>query len=206
MLKYRDSAHRPLTSTSRQRDERVQLHKDARRFSNVCSRTEVVGEPTMCVVRCSRAKLVISHARAEPNWSAARKRPMWNHPRQSPTIHPSLSYFPVFSSPTATLEVVGNTGNMSSEKAGVGGSTLPGTTFHLMRAEFHVSRKPTHTMLSSLRTLVPVSSFGVRTFIFASRTFIICAHPQADSFRPPSPPSSPTHPSPRTPTASSDRG
>jgi hypothetical protein len=27
----------------------------------------------------------------------------------------------VFSSPTATLEVVGNTGNMSSEKAGVGG-------------------------------------------------------------------------------------
>ena|SRR5438552_4361313 len=112
-----------LTSTSRQRDERVQLHKDARRFSNVCSRTEVVGEPTMCVVRCSRAKLVISHARAEPNWSAARKRPMCNHPRQSPTIHPSLSYFPVFSSPTATLEVVGNTGNMSSEKAGVGGST-----------------------------------------------------------------------------------
>ena len=48
---------------------------------------------------------------------------MWNHPRQSPTIHPSLSYFPVFSSPTATLEVVGNTGNMSSDKAGVGGST-----------------------------------------------------------------------------------
>ncbi len=89
---------------------------------NVCSRPEVVGGPTMCVVRCSRAKLVISHARAEPNWSAARKRPMWNHPRQSPTIHPSLSYFPVFSSPTATLEVVGNTGNMSSEKAGVGGS------------------------------------------------------------------------------------
>ena len=108
-----------LTSTSRQRDERVQLHKDARRFSNVCSRTEVVGEPTMCVVRCSRAKLVISHARAEPNWSAARKRPMWNHPRQSPTIHPCCPYFPVFSSPTATFEVVGNTGNMSSEKAGL---------------------------------------------------------------------------------------
>jgi hypothetical protein len=32
-----------------------------------------------------------------------------NHPRQSPTIPPSLLYFPVFSSPTATLEVVGNT-------------------------------------------------------------------------------------------------
>ena len=29
----------------------------------------------------------------------------------------------MFGSPTATLEVVGNTGNMSSEKAGVGGST-----------------------------------------------------------------------------------
>jgi hypothetical protein len=29
----------------------------------------------------------------------------------------------VFSSPTATIEVVGNTENMSSEKAGVGGST-----------------------------------------------------------------------------------
>jgi len=29
----------------------------------------------------------------------------------------------VFGSPTATLEVVGNTGNPSSEKAGVGGST-----------------------------------------------------------------------------------
>ena len=48
---------------------------------------------------------------------------MWNHPRQSPTIHPSLSYFPVFSSPTATFEVVGNTGNLSSEKAGGGGLT-----------------------------------------------------------------------------------
>src|ERR1022692_3839644 len=48
---------------------------------------------------------------------------MLNHPRQSPTVHPFCSYFPVFSSPTATLEVVGNTGNMSSEKAGVGGST-----------------------------------------------------------------------------------
>jgi hypothetical protein len=29
----------------------------------------------------------------------------------------------VFGSPTATLEVVGNTGKLSSEKAGVGGST-----------------------------------------------------------------------------------
>ena len=46
-----------------------------------------------------------------------------NHPRQSPTIHPCCPYFPVFSSPTATVEVVGNTGNRSSEKAGVGGST-----------------------------------------------------------------------------------
>ena len=42
---------------------------------------------------------------------------------ESPTVHPCCSYFPVFSSPTATLEVIGNTGNTSSEKAGVGGST-----------------------------------------------------------------------------------
>ena len=68
--------------------------------------------------------------------SAARRRPMWNHPRQSPTIHPSLSYFPVFSSPTATFEVVGNTGNMSSEKAGVGGSTPSlATTFQSTYSE-----------------------------------------------------------------------
>jgi hypothetical protein len=46
-----------------------------------------------------------------------------SHPRQSPTVRPCCSYFPVFSSPTATIEAVGNTGNMSSEKAGVGGST-----------------------------------------------------------------------------------
>jgi hypothetical protein len=117
---------------------------------NVCSRPEVVGKRTMCVVRCSRAKLVISHARAEPNWSAARKRPMWNHPRQSPTIHPSLSYFPVFSSPTATLEVVGNTGNRSSEKAGVGGPTPSlAPNFRLCWAEFHVLRKPTYVIGSN---------------------------------------------------------
>jgi len=38
----------------------------------------------------------------------------------------------VFSSPTATVEVVGNTGNPSSEKAGVGGSTPSlATTFSI---------------------------------------------------------------------------
>src|ERR1700693_4772679 len=47
---------------------------------------------------------------------------MLNHPRQSPTVHPCCSYFPVFSSPTATFEVVGNTGNMSSEKPNVASS------------------------------------------------------------------------------------
>lgn len=44
------------------------------------------------------------------------------HPRQSPTPFATLPHFPVFSSPTATLEVVGKTGNWSSEKAGGGGS------------------------------------------------------------------------------------
>ena len=51
--------------------------------------------------------------------------PAWalNHPRQSPTILPSWPCFPVFGSPKATIEVVRNTGKLSSEKAGVGGST-----------------------------------------------------------------------------------
>jgi hypothetical protein len=51
-----------------------------------------------------------------------------NHPRRSPTIHSFFSYFPVFSSPTTTIEVVGNTGTMSSEKAGVGGSRPSGNS------------------------------------------------------------------------------
>jgi hypothetical protein len=46
-----------------------------------------------------------------------------NHPRRPPTIEPLCTFFPVFSSPTATIEVIGHTGNVSSEKAGVGGST-----------------------------------------------------------------------------------
>ena len=59
------------------------------------------------------------------------------------TVLSFLWHFPVFGSPTATIEVVGNTGTMSSEKAGVSGSTPnPGTTFQVMRAEFHVLRKP----------------------------------------------------------------
>jgi len=52
--------------------------------------------------------------------ASAEDRP--NHPRQSPTIQSSSSHFPVLGSPTATLEVVGDTGHPSSEKAGVGGS------------------------------------------------------------------------------------
>ena len=51
----------------------------------------------------------------------------------SPTVLLFLSYFPVFGSPTATIEVVGNTGNMSSEKAGVGGSTPSLATIILKR-------------------------------------------------------------------------
>ena len=46
-----------------------------------------------------------------------------DHPRESPTMQLSCSYFPVFGSPTATLEVVGNTGKVSSEKRGVGALT-----------------------------------------------------------------------------------
>jgi hypothetical protein len=62
--------------------------------------------------RAARA-LAPSHCNAIDLHSRVRK----NHPRQSPTIDPCCPYIPVFSSPTATLEVVGNTGNMSSEKA-----------------------------------------------------------------------------------------
>jgi hypothetical protein len=50
------------------------------------------------------------------------ENPQTNHPRQSPTIQQRFSYFPVFSSPTATLKVVGNTGNPSSEKPNVASS------------------------------------------------------------------------------------
>src|SRR5437870_12386998 len=49
------------------------------------------------------------------------RRSLKNHPRQSPTICLSYTSFPVFSNPTVTVEVVGNTGKLSSEKAGVGG-------------------------------------------------------------------------------------
>jgi hypothetical protein len=51
--------------------------------------------------------------------SAASAHRMLNHPLQSPTVHPCCPYFPVLRSPTATHEVVGNTGNTSSERAGV---------------------------------------------------------------------------------------
>ena len=57
------------------------------------------------------------------HWPRKNRRQIWNHPRQSPTILLSCPYFPVFGSPMATVEVVRNTGNVSSEKAGVGGST-----------------------------------------------------------------------------------
>jgi hypothetical protein len=39
---------------------------------------------------------------------------------ESHTIHTSCPHFPVFGSPSATLEAVRNTRNLSSEKAGVG--------------------------------------------------------------------------------------
>jgi hypothetical protein len=164
----------------------VQLHKDVRRFSKRLfsdrggRRTHhVCGAPQPCETRYfSRT--------AEPNWSAARKRPMWNHPRQSPTISLSSAYFPVFSSPTATIEVVGNTGNMSSEKAGVGGST-PSMNLHPPAWNLGESWQPQSPDGSSrykqtlFEDFSSVSSFGVLTFIFASRTFIICAHPHHSS-------------------------
>ena len=49
---------------------------------------------------------------------------------------------PTAITPTASIEVVGNTGCVSSEKAGGGSTFVSGTTFQVMRAEFHVLRKP----------------------------------------------------------------
>src|ERR1700723_942324 len=60
----------------------------------------------------------------ESSLSAIDPKCLSNHPRQSPTIHSFFSYFPVFSSPTATIEVVGNTGTMSSEKAALCSSRI----------------------------------------------------------------------------------
>jgi DNA-binding HxlR family transcriptional regulator len=61
----------------------------------------------------------------------------------------------VFSSPTATFEVVGNTGNPSSEKAGVGGSTPSLATIILKN-------------LAESRLALPVRSqsalYGIRRF------------------------------------------
>jgi hypothetical protein len=51
----------------------------------------------------------------------AQRSKLANNPRQSPTICPSCTSFPVFGSPTATVEVVGNTGKLSSEKPNVAG-------------------------------------------------------------------------------------
>jgi hypothetical protein len=80
-------------------------------------------------------RAVLEFDPVQPGNSRAVHR-MLNHPRQSPTVDPCCSYCPVFSSPTVTLEVVGNTGNMSSEKAGVGGSTPSlATTFSLSSAQ-----------------------------------------------------------------------
>ena len=82
--------------------------------------------------RCSRSQKlfanrfnsrILNRIIHSPREGTQPRGPSSNHPRQSPTILPSCPYFPVFGSPAATLEVVGNTGNMSSEKAGVGGST-----------------------------------------------------------------------------------
>src|SRR5438132_12277879 len=44
------------------------------------------------------------------------RRSLKNHPRQSPTICLSYTSFPVFSNPTATVEVVGNTGKLSLKR------------------------------------------------------------------------------------------
>lgn len=56
-----------------------------------------------------------------------------SHPRQSPTVLRSWPSFPVFGSARATFEVVGNTGKVSSEKAGVGSPRIKGVSVRFVR-------------------------------------------------------------------------
>ena len=82
-----------------------------------------LGHPADDPCRCGPER--ITRCRTDGAWSAAsaHKIKIWNHPRQSHTINACCPYFPVFSSPTATVEVVGNTGNTSSEKVALYHST-----------------------------------------------------------------------------------
>jgi len=78
-----------------------------------------------------------------------------NHPRRSPTIRMSCAYFPVFGSPTATFEVIGNTGKLSSEKAGVGGS-IPSlaTIFNHLQTPLFLWSHYGHKIIGPLRLLI----------------------------------------------------
>ena len=56
----------------------------------------------------------------------------------------SCTCFPMCSSPMATFEVVGNTGKMSSEKAGVGDSTPSLATKSLIFNNLPLNLNPIH--------------------------------------------------------------
>src|SRR5438552_16811570 len=59
------------------------------------------------------------------------RRSLKNHPRQSPTICLSYTSFPVFSNPTATVEVVGNTGKLSLKRLASAVQLRPWPPFNL---------------------------------------------------------------------------
>src|SRR5207248_2179063 len=66
------------------------------------------------------------------------RRSLKNHPRQSPTICLSYTSFPVFSNPTATVEVVGNTGKLSLKRLRRRFNSVPG--HHLIYSVFNQLR------------------------------------------------------------------
>src|SRR2546430_1078208 len=61
------------------------------------------------------------------------RRSLKNHPRQSPTICLSYTSFPVFSNPTETVEVVGNTGKLSLKRLASAVQLRPWPPFILKR-------------------------------------------------------------------------
>src|ERR1017187_4413869 len=66
-----------------------------------------------------------------------------NHPRQSPAIYPFRPYFPVFGIPTATLEVVVNTGKRDLKRPRSTVRGLPPQEMHGRKLTLHGSRQKT---------------------------------------------------------------
>jgi len=99
------SAHRPRSL----QPECASADRARRRSSRI------LGEPALAYLHRFLVMAEPEGVLTSPSKSDATRSE--NHPRQSPTVLPTCPSFPVFSSPTATFEVIGNTGKTSSEKA-----------------------------------------------------------------------------------------